>query len=91
MVFGIILSDDPSEADYDAILDTYKISQSADGKEIALTCIGDVKEPDLIRRTIEFAMSGEIPAQDIHSPFNSLALNSKTRNLLWETMKQHWE
>jgi puromycin-sensitive aminopeptidase len=91
VVFGIILSEKPSEADYEAILNTYRTSQSADGKEIALSSIGDVNEPDLIRRTIDFAMSGEIPAQDIHSPFNSLALNPKTRDLLWETMKQHWE
>ena len=71
-------------------MQTYRTSHSADGKEIALTCIGDVKEPQLVRKTFEFVMSGEIPAQDIHSPFNSLAQNTKTRDLLWEIFKQHW-
>jgi aminopeptidase 2 len=90
VVFGIVLSEDPAEEDYDAILATYKTSQSADGKEIALACIGDVIDPKLIQRTIDFALSGEIPAQDIHGPCNSLASNGKSRNLWWDTMKKHW-
>ena len=90
VVFGIVLSEDPSDGDYDAILDTYKTSRSADGKEIALASIGDVNDPRLVKRTIDFVMSGEIPAQDIHSPFGSLAQNTKVRDLLWETMKANW-
>jgi aminopeptidase 2 len=90
VVFCIVLSEDPSDADYEAIFATYKTSQSADGKELALSSIGDVKEPRLVQRTIDFIFSGDIPAQDIHGPCNSLASNSKTRNLWWDTMKEHW-
>jgi aminopeptidase N len=91
VVFGIVLGEDPSMEDYNAILDTHKTSQSADGKEIALSAIGDVKSDELIKRTIDFILSGEIAAQDIHSPCNALAANTKTRDLWWETMKDNWE
>jgi aminopeptidase 2 len=91
VVFGIVLSEDPTYTDYDAVLETYNTSQSADGKEIALSSIGDVTHPDLVKRTMDFVLSGEIPPQDIHSPCNSLAINTKTRDVLWSTMKQHWK
>jgi len=91
VVFGIVLGENPSTGDYEAILDTHKTSQSADGKEIALSAIGDVKSDDLIKRTIDFILSGDIAAQDIHSPGNALAGNTKTRDLWWETMKDNWK
>jgi hypothetical protein len=91
VVFGIVLGEDPSLEDYNAILETHKTSESADGKEIALGAIGDVKSDALIKRTIDFILSGDIAAQDIHSPSNALAGNTKTRDLWWETMKDNWE
>jgi aminopeptidase 2 len=90
VVFGIVLSEDASDEDYDAVLAMSKTSQSADAKEIALAAIGDVTSPRLIQKTIDLIFSGEIPAQDIHGPCNSLATNPKTRNLWWEEMKKNW-
>jgi aminopeptidase 2 len=90
-VFGIIISQlDASAEDYDAVLKTYSTSQSADGKVTALSSIGRVRNPDLIKRTIRFVLSGEIRAQDIHGPFASLAANKETRDQLWEVMKEKW-
>jgi len=91
IVFGIVLNKkDATEKEYEAILDLYKTSQSADGKEIALSVIGDVTNPDLVKRTLDVILSDEIPAQDIHEPCHSLARNPKTRDTWWETMKAHW-
>jgi aminopeptidase 2 len=89
-VFGIVLSNDPSDEDYHVILNTYKTSQSADGKEIALLAIGDVIKPHLVEKTLGLILSGDIPAQDIHAPCHSLATNGMARHLLWETIKSHW-
>jgi aminopeptidase 2 len=91
VVFGIVLSQEQTSIDdYEAVLKTYTTSQSADGKEIALLCIGDVIDPQLVKRTMDFVLSGEIAAQDIHGPCGSFAMNKKTRDLWWETMKAHW-
>ena len=90
VVFGIVLSGDPSDEDYEAILASSKSSQSADAKEIALAAIGDVTSPRLIKKSVDFIFSGEIQSQDIHGPSNSLATNPKTRNLWWEEMKKNW-
>jgi aminopeptidase 2 len=90
VVFGIVLSEDASDENYDAILATSKSSQSADAKEIALAAIGDVTSPHLIKKTVDLIFSGDIQAQDIHGPCNSLATNLKTRNLWWEEMKKNW-
>ena len=91
VVFGIVLNEDASEEDYDAILATSKTSQSADGREIALVVIGDVTSPHLVRKTVDYIFSGKILAQDIHGPCKSLASNSKTRNLWWDEMKKNWK
>ena len=91
VAFGIVLNKkDATAEEYDAVINLYKTSQSADGKEIALSVLGDVTNPDLIKKTIDFILSDEIPAQDIHGPCHSLARNNKTRNLWWATMKEHW-
>ena len=91
VVFGIVLGqENTSMADYEAVLEMYTTSQSADGKEIALASIGHVTDPHLVKRTMDIVLSGEIAAQDIHGPCNSLAMNVKTRDLWWETLKDHW-
>jgi hypothetical protein len=89
-VFGIVLSENPSDEDYETVLATYKTSQSADGKELALACIGDVTKPSLVQKTLRFILSGDIAAQDIHGPCNSLATNPETRNIWWDEMKKNW-
>jgi aminopeptidase N len=91
VVFGIVLGKvDASVEDYEAVLKTQTTTQSADAKETALASIGDVLEPALIKRTIEYALSGQILAQDIHNPFASLAGNKTTRDQLWEVIKENW-
>lgn len=91
VVFGIVLGKaDASVEDYNAVLKTRTTSKTADGKEIAYGSIGDVTSPALIKSTIDFILSGEIPAQDIHNPFMSLAGNKTTRDQLWEVMKENW-
>lgn len=90
VVFGIILSDDATDADYKAVLRTWKDSKTADSKEIALACIGDVTRSELVEETIGLILSGEIPAQDIHWPCHALATNPTTRDIWWETMKRNW-
>jgi len=91
VVFGIVLGDENvSDEDYNAVVSLYKTSQSADGKELALQSIGDVTRPELVKKTIDLVLSGDIAAQDIDAPCSSLAQNTKTRDIWWETMKQHW-
>ena len=91
VVFGIVLGEeDASPEDYEAVFETYKTAPSADGKELALASLGDVTDPQLIKKTLDLILSGEIVPQDIHSPCTSLAHNRKTKVLWWETMKEHW-
>lgn len=91
MVFAIILSEDPTDDNYEAVLRTYLESQSIDGKEIALASLGEVTRHELIEKTINFLLSRKIPAQDIHWLCNSLATNPQTRNLWWEALKANWK
>jgi hypothetical protein len=91
VVFGIVLKNGPTNEDYDTVLQTYKKSPSVDAKEIALSAIGDVVQPLLIARTIDFILSGEVPAQDIHWACYSLASNPHARDLWWAAMKANWK
>ncbi|EDW72803.2 uncharacterized protein Dwil_GK16986 [Drosophila willistoni] len=52
----------------------------------ALGCIGDVK---LLRRVIDFAMSGEVRAQDSVFVIVAVAINPKGRDMAWEFFKEN--
>ena len=90
-VFGIVLRNEPTDDDYEAVLETYRKSRSVDAKETALLAIGDVVQPALIARTIEFVLSGQVPAQDVHFCCHALASNPDARGLWWAAMKANWK
>ena len=73
------------------MLKIYRTTASADGKETALSSLGDVSHPELIEKAIAFLLSGEIPSQDVHTLGASLAANSTARNQLWKAIVANWD
>lgn len=53
--------------------------------------MGRVQTPELARDYIDFLFSPAVAVQDMHSGAVSLALNSKTRHILWEFIKNDWD
>ena len=91
-VFKIVLSqNDCSLEDYEAVLKEYQSAKTADGKEVALICLGSVTNPDLINKSLEFFFSGQIPNQDVYAIATALATNISARDTIWETVKKNYD
>jgi len=89
-VFRIAIKEGGAE-EYEAVKNYFRTTTSTDGREIALQSMGRVQTAQLARDFLDFMFSPAVAVQDIHSAGTSLAQNSKTRGLLWEYIKEHWD
>ncbi|KAF2767501.1 hypothetical protein EJ03DRAFT_276034 [Teratosphaeria nubilosa] len=88
-VFKISVKNGGAQA-YKAVQNEFLTTTSVDGKEIALQSLGQVQTHDLANDYLNFAFSGKVATQDLHSVGNSLAANSRTRPVVWEYVKANW-
>jgi aminopeptidase N len=78
------------EGAYKAVQKEYSTTKSIDGKELALQSMGQVQSRELAEDYLKFAFDGNVAIQDLHSVGASLANNAKTREVVWEFVKQNW-
>jgi aminopeptidase N len=76
---------------YDAVMKEYVKTTSVDGKEIALQSLGRVQSAELAKEYLKWSFSGAVATQDVHTPSRALALNSKTKLVVWEFIKENWD
>ncbi|KAH8379355.1 hypothetical protein KR009_004350 [Drosophila setifemur] len=80
---------DGNEEIFNEMLNLYRatdLHEEQDRISRALGCSGDVK---LLRRVIDFAMSGEVRAQDSVFVIVAVAINPKGRDMAWEFFKEN--
>jgi aminopeptidase 2 len=77
--------------EYDAVLKRYHEAPTADERNTCLRSLGRAKTPDLIKRTLDMALSGEIKMQDVYMPIGGLRSHADGINTRWTWMKENWE
>ncbi|XP_017028738.1 puromycin-sensitive aminopeptidase isoform X2 [Drosophila kikkawai] len=80
---------DGDEKVFEEMLNLYRntdLHEEQDRISRALGCCSDVK---LLRRVIDFAMSGEVRAQDSVFVIVAVAINPKGRDMAWEFFKEN--
>ncbi|KAL2122906.1 hypothetical protein VTJ04DRAFT_3361 [Mycothermus thermophilus] len=77
--------------EYDAILNFYRSSTNSDVRNTALRCLGRAKDPELIKRTLELLVNGEVKDQDIYMPTGGLRSHPEGINALFAWMKENWD
>ncbi|XP_017474998.1 PREDICTED: puromycin-sensitive aminopeptidase-like isoform X1 [Rhagoletis zephyria] len=80
---------DGNEKIFNEMLQLYRstdLHEEQDRISRALGCIGNV---DLLRKVIDFAMSGEVRAQDSVFVIVAVAVNPKGRDMAWEFFKDN--
>ncbi|KAG0208512.1 Aminopeptidase 2 mitochondrial [Mortierella sp. GBA30] len=90
-VFEIVLRTTTGSEEYDEIVDYYREAHMPDEKMVALTVLGYGHTPELIRRTLAFAMSPEVRTQDILTAIATLRSSVSGRAELWDFMRHHWD
>ncbi|KAF2764464.1 hypothetical protein EJ03DRAFT_385927 [Teratosphaeria nubilosa] len=79
------------EKEYNAILKEYETNPNADERNTALRSLGRAKQPELIKRTLAYALSKEVKDQDIYIPLAGLRSHQEGIIALWEWLKENWE
>jgi aminopeptidase 2 len=79
------------EKEYNAIVKEYETGKNSDERNTALRAIGRAKDPKLIQRTLEYALSKEVKDQDIYLPLSGLRTHREGIEAFWVWMKENWE
>lgn len=88
-VFAVVLQNG-GETEYEAILEIYRNAKTSDERNTALRGIGRARQPELIKRTLDMALSKEIKEQDIYLPLGGLRTHKEGIEALWQWMKDNW-
>lgn len=89
-VFGMALKYG-GKAEYDVIMDTYRNSKNSDERNTALRSLGRAKDPELINRTINLPLSGEVKEQDVYLPISALRTHPEGIEALFSWMTGNFD
>ncbi|KAK5461232.1 Aminopeptidase 2 mitochondrial [Exophiala xenobiotica] len=89
-VFAMVLRDG-GEKEWDALLARYHSAPTADEKNTCLRSLGRARSPELIKKTLQLALSGEVKMQDIYMPIGGLGTTAEGIEKRWEWMCKNWD
>ncbi|CAO2648720.1 Nn.00g096690.m01.CDS01 [Neocucurbitaria sp. VM-36] len=89
-VYAIVLANGGKE-EYDVIVNESLHATTSDERNSALRSLGRAKSPELIQRTLDFALSKDVKGQDIYLPISALRSHSEGCYALWTWVKENWE
>ncbi|KAK5110846.1 hypothetical protein LTR62_005557 [Meristemomyces frigidus] len=79
------------EKEYNAIIKEYETAKNAEERNTALRSVGRAKDPELIKRSLAYALSKEVKDQDIYLPLAGLRAHQEGIIALWAWMKENWD
>ena len=75
---------------FEKYLQKFKTAITPEDRDRYLRAMADFKKPDLARKLLEFALSGDIRAQDVWKPVRYLLANPAVQGEAWRFVKTHW-
>jgi len=82
---------DGGEKEWEAVRERSHSALSADERNTCLRTLGRTQKPELIKKTLELALSGEVKTQDIYMPIGGLGTTPEGIEKRWEWMQENWE
>lgn len=82
---------DGDESDWQALLDRFHSAPTADERNTCLRSLGRTKDDELIKKTLDLALAGEVKMQDVYMPIGGLSSTAKGIEARFAWMKQNWE
>uniref|UniRef100_S4PRY9 Aminopeptidase n=1 Tax=Pararge aegeria TaxID=116150 RepID=S4PRY9_9NEOP len=79
------------EAVFQRFLQLYRAADLHEEKDRISRALGAVKDPALLKRVLEFAISDEVRSQDTVFVVVSVAVSRNGRDLAWQFFKDHWQ
>jgi puromycin-sensitive aminopeptidase len=79
------------DQDYENFYGKFKTAQTPQDETRYLFALGAFRQPNLIDRTLELTVNGEVRTQNAPYLMRGILLNKEAREKAWSFMKQHWE
>ncbi|CAH1155325.1 unnamed protein product [Phaedon cochleariae] len=76
--------------EYDKLLELYRSTDLHEEKDRISRALGAARDPELLNKVLEFAMSDEVRSQDTVFVIASVGLTSSGRGLAWQFFKDNW-
>jgi puromycin-sensitive aminopeptidase len=86
-----ILATSGGEREYADFLQRFKTARTPQEEQRYLYALAGFRQPELLRRTLDRALNGEVRSQDAPFLIRSLLVSVSGRSLAWEFVKQHWQ
>ena len=86
-----ILAYGGGEGEYAEFLERFKAAQTPQEEQRYLSSLAGFRDPGLLRRTLQLAVSDEVRTQDAPFLVRSLLMNVHGRDLAWHFVKDNWE
>ena len=80
-----------AEADYEHFYSRFKNAQTPQEEQRYLFALANFRRPNLIERTLQLTVNGEVRTQNAPYLMRNLLLNKDARNSAWLFLKTHWE
>ncbi|KIX00334.1 uncharacterized protein Z518_10473 [Rhinocladiella mackenziei CBS 650.93] len=77
--------------EWEALVARYHSAPTSEEKNTCLRSLGRAKSPELIKRTLDLALGGEVKMQDVYMPIGGLGTTSEGIEKRWEWMCDHWD
>lgn len=82
---------DADERTFARFLQLYRAADLHEEKDRISRALGAVRDPALLARVLDFAVSDEVRAQDTVFVIVSVAVSKNGRDLAWQFFKEHWQ
>jgi aminopeptidase N len=76
---------------YDKVLAVSRNSPDPEEQEDALRILGRFRDPALVERTLDYAVSGEVRNQDSYGVLVALLRDRETQDEAWSYIQKNWE
>ncbi|ELR17053.1 APM1 (AMINOPEPTIDASE M1), putative [Acanthamoeba castellanii str. Neff] len=76
--------------EYEAVLKLFRQSDFSEEQRRCLQAFGATRVPELLVRTLDFALSEEVRTSDVPFPVASVSSNPAGRDIAWQYMKDKW-
>ena len=86
-----ILAASGGEAEYREFAERFKRARSPQEEQRYLYALAGFRQPELLERTLEWTLNGEIRSQDAPYVVRAMLGSVYGRGLAWEFVKAHWE
>lgn len=86
--YKAVLQNGNSET-FDLMLKLYRATDLHEEKDRISRALGSIRDVEILKKVIEFAMSEEVRAQDSVFVIVAVAMNPRGRDMTWEYFKSH--